>query len=487
MALHADGLRADSRVPPPGDLLLMRRFLRFVSATLGLLLACEVAEIAPPVAANDSPSQGGDVDPGDGDPPPVDAPLLGYPRLAAFVGNWENYTSADVDTMARFGLAALRAGPEAVAALSARNPDIELFFRVMPQAIPATDWGREWSWLDRMRRYAVANDWILRHHNGGEAGARGWGAYWRWGDFTSRCPEGTYFDAAEPALDSRGLTLAEWSATKLIPWFVSTKMQGYDGLWWEVVVQEPNRYWWYVDVQDEFGGLLDWDRNNLADWWEAEWTLYEAFRSDWDSVATWWMDEIRTRVGEDFPIIAGGDGYTPPLPLFHGFKNEDFLNRNRWDGPQWTWWDEFYLTSPTSPRRGYVYQRDHARAGWELSVNQIYWYDDAHWTFSNPTLMRKYVRFALGTTLLGDGYFSFYDQADPATPRNPWVSEYYDLDLGVRAAPFEKVVFGADTLYTRRFYDAEDNLSGLVTVNPQNRSVNGVPARDATIEVVDVP
>ena len=348
----------------------------------------------------------------------------------------------------------------------------------MPQLVSQTDWGFEWSWMDFVRRYADANDWILRHHNGTEAIARGWGTYWRWGDFTSQCPLGTYYNIAEPDLDSRGLTMAEWMATRFIPWFHANKMNGYDGLWWEVVAEEVTPYWWYLDTPFTDGGLVDWNRNGVADITEGE---VDRFTAEWDSVSTWWMAEVRSRM-DTVPIIGGGDRYAPPIENFDGFKNEDFLNRN---SSYWTWWNEFYVTQTIRPRRGYVYQRDHQRGSWERSVNQIFWSNSPDQGHADPERLHQFVRFALGTTLLGDGYFSFYDIINLTSgnqPRNPWMSEYYDLRLGSHAFPFERVTVGADTLYVREFHDGEGTVTGRVTVNPNSVDLEGVPAEDALIE-----
>jgi hypothetical protein len=382
----------------------------------------------------------------------------------------------------------LRGAPEWVAEIRGLNPSLELFYREMPQTIAEADRGRDWAWTDWVRRYAVANDWILRHHNGTEALAKGWGTNWRWGDFTSNCPLGTFYDPAVPELDSRGLTFAEWLATRFIPWFRDTRMAGYNGMWWEVVAQRANTYWWYDSSPAPDGGMLDWNRNGIADWTEGGAEEIDRFRASWEATATWWMDEVRDQLGADYPIIGGGDAFAPPIELFHGFKNEDFLSRNRWESPYWTWWDEFYTHTSEWPRRGYVHQRDHARSRWNLSVNQIFWVDDEHQQFSDPVKMRQYVRFALGTTLLGDGYFCFYDLENRSPwgqERVPWIADYYDLELGTHAYQFQKQAFGADTLYTRYFHDGTGTVTGYVAVNPYDHEVAGVPPEDAVIQEIE--
>jgi len=414
--------------------------------------------------------------------------MADFPRLAGWIGWWDRYTGAEKDTLARFQLLTLRGSPSWVSDVRNRNPQIRLYYREMPQTIAEVDRGRDWAWTDWVRRYATANGWVLLHDNGTEALAKGWGQNWRWGDFTRHCPPGTLFDPEIPELDSRGLTLAEWLATRFIPWFRETRMTGYQGMWWEVVAQEANSYWWYDSSPAPDGGMLDWNRNGIADWTEGGSAELDRFRADWDSVSTWWIHTVRAELGEDYPIIGGGDAYAPPIELFHGFKNEDFLNRNRWSSPFWSWWDEFYTHTSDRPRRGYVHQRDHARDGWNLSVNQIFWTDDEHMQFSDPVKLRQYVRFALGTTLLGDGYFCFYDIENRTAlgqERVPWISEYYDLELGSAAYAFQKQVFGADTLYTRYFHDGTGQITGYVAVNPYDHEVAGVPAEDAVIQEIE--
>ncbi len=456
------------------------------------LSACDITRVTDP-AGDDSAagdSTGGDTPPdttgpgGPSAPGDTSAPDGGFPRVCAFIGDWSAYSAGEQDDIARFGLITLRGDPGEVREIRLRNPDARLFRRTMPQIVPETDWGEEWSWEDVVREYAAANDWIMRHHNGEEAVARGWGTYWRWGDFTSHCPLGTYSEPDHPELDSTGLTMAEWMATRFIPWFVETQMTGYEGLWWEVVAERPNQYWWYRDTPSGTGGLLDWNRNGVADWTEGGQAEFDRFVEDWVEVTTWWIQEVRRQLGPDYPIIAGGDVFTPPLEYFHGFKNEDWMNRNRWSGPRWTWWDEFYNTHTTYPRRGYVFQRDHALAGWSLSINQVSWRNDARWQWDDPESMRRYVRLFLGTTLLGDGYFCLVDTEtrSATTARNPWVSEYYDLELGDVADPYRREIFSGDTLYTRTFRDTDGNPTGYVAVNPYDHPVGGVPAEDAIFE-----
>lgn len=460
---------------------------------LSLLAACEPAQVpAPPIsyagggADGSSGSGGGLLDDDIYEPPPLGtASTEGpFPRLSAFVGQLERYSAAEKDTIARFELVSLRAGPEEVTELTGRNPDIRLYYRVMPQTVPERDWGRAWSWMDRVRRYATANDWTLRLHDGSEATIRGWGDYWRWLDFTSHCPQGHAFDPDEPDLDSRGLTLAEWMGTRFIPWFVANRMAAYEGLWWEVVADEPSISWFWFDVSNPDGARLDWNRNGISDWAEGGYDEFYRFLDDWKQTTTTWLTDVRARIGMDYPIIAGGDVHAPPLERFHGFKNEDFLNRNRFTGAMWEWWDEFYTHTDVRPRRGYAYQRDHARASWNLSVNQIFWYDNENWQFSDGEKMRRYVRFALGTTLLGDGLFCFYDLENPnpeGQPRNPWVSDYYDLNLGSHAYPVRRHVFGADTVYTRHFHDGTGHVTGFVGVNPNTLPFAGIGPEDAVI------
>jgi len=201
------------------------------------------------------------------------------------------------------------------------------------------------------------------------------------------------------------------------------------------------------------------------------------------------MDEIRRRMGDELVIIGGGDAFASPLDQLHGFKNEDFLFRNHYASPYWTWWQEFYTVDPTRARRGYGAQRARALASWTLSVNQMMWHDNAHWQMSDPDEMRRLVRFGLGTTLLGDGYFCFYDRVNRLPGGgvwNRWIPELYELDLGLTGDPFERMVFGADTLYTRIFRDEHGQPSGYVAVNPNAREIGGVPPEDAVIEAYDL-
>ena len=416
-----------------------------------------------------------------------------YRRLAASVGPFGIYTDDEQRALSRFDVLGVR---EALSShltfLRSRNRDIDIFYVVMPQIVPETDWHRTYNWMDRAREYAEANDWVLLHDNGEEAIAKGWDVQWRWGDFTRYCPRGTYYDPNEPELDSRGLTFAEWLSERLIPWFVAHRMHEFDGLWWEVVAQQPHIAWFHFKVPGPHGGRVDWNRNGLADWDEGGWAAWEAFAASWDSVSSVWIDAVRENIGYDVRIIAGGDAQTHDLTYYDGFKNEEFLERNRWASSdwRWSWWDELYVTNTERPRRGYVYQRDNAREGWNLSINEIWWQDNDRYSFSNPDSTAQYVRFALGTTLLGDGLFmlsvlfeNISGLGPPERHTRPWVpylDDFYDLNLGPYACAFQKEVHGPDTLYVRAFHDGE-RLTGLVKVNPSRRAVEDVPPRDALI------
>ncbi len=433
-------------------------------------LACGRGEITPP------PDSGKTEDPPDDGLGEPDDPVLSYwayPRIGAAVGQWDRHPSATRAELARFDvIVASDPSPADVAEIQSMNPDATVFYQVMPQVVAVEDWGRPHSLIDRMTRYVRENDWGLKHHNGKPALCRGWGGYWRWADCTSTCPEGTYLDPAEPWLDSTGFTFSEWSSQRLLPWWVDTYGGSYAGMWWEVVAELANHGWWHVDQEGPDGGFLDWDRNGIPDidepgtWW--------AFRDDWEATSRSWINEIRVRIGLDYPIVAGGDQFTHDLTYFHGFKNEDFLVRNT---PWNSWWNEFYTwRTPDRPRRGYLFQRDHALSGWDITFNQL-WQRDGH---ADPDSLAQWIRFGLGTTLLGDGIFAYTD-VEVYPPASPWISDYFDLELGVAARPFRKQIFGGDTLYVREFLDDEGDVSGIVRVNPNDRTVDGIPARDAVI------
>lgn len=457
-----------------------------------LATACDPAtppEIGdgPDLAPSGEPSAPAPPPPGLPDPAGVPRAYGTAPKLAAFIGRWESYTSAEREALSRFGLYSLRASPPEVDDIHQRNPDARLFYRVMPQTVGAADWDRPWSWMDTVREYAVANDWILRHDDGGEA-TMGGASYWHWLDFTERCPLGTSFNPLRAELDSRGLTAAEWLADRFIPWFVANRFDGYEGLWWEIVAARPTAAWFYFDRADpETGGRLDWDRNGVADFDEGGWPRFDAFATSWWAVAESWTARVRENIGE-IPIVGAGDAYAPELEQLDGFKNEDFLNRNRFNGnANWSWWTEFYSQPGDSPRRGYVLQRDGLRRSWSLSVNQIFWYDNGNWSFSNPLLRRRYVRFALGTTLLGDGYFCFYDLETPSAagePRTPWIADLYELQLGPYAYPFQRFVAERDTLYVRYFAERDGEPTRVLVVNPNPQRHFDIRAEDAKLYTI---
>ena len=139
------------------------------------------------------------------------------------------------------------------------------------------------------------------------------------------------------------------------------------------------------------------------------------------------------------------------------------------------WWDCFYgLTPPDKPGQnwgsGYFWAEqsfdkpvEDRLKGWDLSFIVT-------WKEQNKTRAEnlQQMRFGLGTAMLGDGYFHYsYDDRYPQ-----WQPEF-DWDFGAPLADFSKELYGADTLYVRTF------SKGMVAVNPNAGSVDGVPPHDS--------
>jgi len=403
---------------------------------------------------------------------------LHYPKVAAYEHHSKKFhdlTPAQRDTLLWYDLLLVAERPANVESIRTRRPDIKMYWKWMPQTLPRWNpYNPSWHLADLTKQYAAENDWFL-HRTTGDTTVI-WGSY-HWANWTTACPTGTY-------LDSYGLTYAEWLANVAIPNMITNwagtgsdwgpDSETYNGFIFEIMV-EGLWHGWLGDTTN-----VDFDNDGYAD-------SFSELNDEWKIVTDQFVADLRAQLGDDFPIIVNGDAFVPPVDDFQGIKLEDLMRRNYWG-----FWKDFYETP--AGRRGYVYARDNCADSWNQTLCQLFFAPED----TNAATQARWARFGLGFALLGDGYFLYsierfeypwYDAPDV----DPWFPEY-DFYMGDSAAPFEKELYGADTLYTRRFYDADGRLSGLVEVNPYaDRWLNGVNPRDARftlyyptgVEVID--
>ena len=212
---------------------------------------------------------------------------------------------------------------------------------------------------------------------------------------------------------------------------------------------------------------MDYDNDGIAD-------SFSELDAEWQVGTGQFVSDLRARLGPDFPIVVNGDGFVPPLEDFQGIKLEDLMRRN-----DWGFWKDFYVTPPG--RRGYVYARDHCAGSWDRTLCHLQFAPED----TDAAVQSRWVRFGLGFSLLGDGFFAYqiprfmYPWYD-GPQVDPWFPEF-DYDLGDSATAFEKQIIGPgpapDTVYVRRFYDLAGRPTGMVEVNPNLVAIDGIPPR----------
>lgn len=406
-----------------------------------------------------------------------------YPKVSLITIQVGDMTSAQLDSIAWYDVIAFPESPIIVERIRARNPKAKLFFLWMPQNIvnwgeSETFWYPDTSWsLNRLSQfYAQKNDWYLRDVWGERIPEwGGWAANW-----TRYCPRGTYGT-------SRGLTYVEWLTERAIPQIVQSgdtwspwgwESSAYQGIFFEVLADCVGSFGWQTYQ------YADPDRDGVAE------GVYHpcSVGGDMDSLSILYRemnevfhDGLWPAVGDEMPIIMNAaNRFINPAwwTDVSGIKIESWLSSPPYQ--QWQDWRRFFYGLRNFNGQdvwgpGYLWSEwlvghteDDARNGWDLSMLQVFRRDE----WDDEYTERK-KRLGLGTSLLGEGYFSFTkDQRSPM-----WQPEY-DWDLGEPIQPFARETYAGqtsfhDTLYVRIFG------KGFVEVNPNRFPLHTVPAEDA--------
>ncbi len=404
------------------------------------------------------------------------------PKLALYVGGYGDLSQASRDTVAMYDLAVCMLPPSQVEEIRSKNPDIELFFQWMPQNIISwsendTFWYPDttWSILRLCEFYAARNDWFLRDTQGQRIPEWGnWAANW-----TRYCPKGTYGT-------SRGLNYVEWLMQVAIPQITQSGQPwapwgpghgSYDGFMLEVLVDCVGS-WGYQPYE-----FADPDRDGEPEGVHAGCSM----GGDQDSLSILYREMNDTfhatvsKLQDDGQLVLLNAGSSVMGPAWRtdvtGIKLEGWMS---WYTRPWTdWWDNFYGLQDADDNvvwgPGWAWAEAYvghhgidALEGWDHSILHVR---------PNPeesdTAAVRLRRWGLGTSLLGDGYFTFtWDEGSVH-----WYPDY-DRDMGEPVGDyFRRAVphFGGgadDTLYVRYF------TGGKVEVNPNPYRVDGIPAED---------
>jgi hypothetical protein len=403
-----------------------------------------------------------------------------YPKILAFTGNITQLPESAQDSLSWSDVLVCLDRPETIAAMRARNPNLRFLWNISPQfsAPPPGDnpwWIADTLWSPgRLGQYYVQkNDWYMRTTSG-ELLTNGTGYLVNWTRF---CPLGTYGSA-------KGLRASEWYASVLLPqialsgrfwdpWSWDSKTS-YNGYLFEIMADCLGSYGW------QYYANADPDRDGDPD--GVYHTCSGGGANDPLSVLMRQENEVfYARLSAAFPsdfvfVINENNKFIGPWwrTRMSGMKLENWMGVTN---PDWMdWWDWFYgLTPPWTPRdnwgSGYAWVEalfnksapDSIR-GWDLSFIQV-WDTDGR----VPSENLRQMRWGLGTSMLGDGYFCYTkDQWRPHWQRQ------FDWDFGTPLGPYlRESVAGNDTLFVRLF------SRGMVEVNPYRKSIRGVSWLDS--------
>ncbi len=403
-----------------------------------------------------------------------------YPKLLVYSSAIGQLPAATQDSLSWYDILVCYDRPEVIQSLRARNPGLRCLWSVQPQFAtpPAGDnpwWMPDtlWSPSRLIQYYAQKNDWYLRD-TAGQVITDGSSYVLNW---TRHCPAGTFGSA-------KGLRAAEWVASRALPQIALSRRYwdawswdsgtAYNGFMFEILADCLGSYGWPLYTQ------ADPDRDGVA---EGVYSACSTSGSE-DPLSLLMREEndvfyglLEAAFPSDFVfLINENNEYIGPSwrTRLSGMKFENWM---RSSNPSWhDWWDWFYgLTPPWAPTEnwgaGYAWAESQfdgpvadGMKGWDLSFIQV-WEEP---TFSEDENLRQ-MRWGLGTAMLGDGYFTY--TKDQKYPK--WQREF-DWDIGLPLGPFAREIeSSADTLYVRLFE------RGMVEVNPYDRQVSGVPARDS--------
>ncbi len=404
--------------------------------------------------------------------------IQNYPKLLTYSSAMNDLPPAVRDTLSRYDVLVCMDRPETIAGLRARNPDQRYLWEIQPQYVEgyteADPWwlpDTTWSAKRLVMFYAKQNDWYMRDVNG-EVITDGRLILINW---TRYCPVGTFGT-------SKGLRASQWMASVALPtialsgrglpvWSWDSE-DSYNGYMFEILVDCLGSYGWqtyqYADPNQD--GVAD-GVTHTCTMGGADDPLSVLFREE--------NEDFYQRLTAAFPydfVFTINENTSPVGPWWRtrlsGMKLENWM---RGWGPTWVdWWDWFYgKTPPSYPEinwgAGYYWAEQtfdkpavDRLKGWDLSFI-VTWKEQNKSEAENLRQMR----FGLGTSMLGDGYFDYsYDARHPQ-----WQPEF-DWDFGVPVGEFDREVYGQDTVYVRVF------TKGMVEVNPAANVVHEVPAQD---------
>ncbi len=401
------------------------------------------------------------------------------PKVLTYSSAMSELPPAVRDTLSWYDVIVCMDRPTTLQGLRQRNPNQRYLWQVQPQYsepyaeqlpwwLPDTTWSAKRLFM----LYVKQNNWYLRDING-QIITDGVHQFVNW---TRYCPVGTYGSAkglrASQWMASVGLPAITLSGRGMPPWSWDS-YDSYNGLMFEILADCLGSYGWgalqYADPNQD--GIAEGVTHTCTGGGTND-PLSVLYREE--------NEEFYQRLSAVFPddfVFTINENTSPVGPWWRtrlsGMKLENWM---RGLGADWLdWWDYFYgITPPDYPDQnwgsGYYWAEqmydkpvEDRLKGWDLSFI-VTWNEQNKSGVEN---LRK-MRLGLGTAMLGDGYFDY-----SLDDRHPQWQPEFDWDFGNPMGNFTRELYGADTLYVRTF------TKGMVSVNPNATSVDGVTAGDS--------
>ena len=406
-----------------------------------------------------------------------------YPRT--FNLDWRNKINAQYDARYDMIVTSTRIQNDQYDSLRVFNPAIQrvvslswyVYYNAGPSGYAAT-WGPfdaadpMFGWDRKYWDLLNENDWWLhgRDSSGVRYKAGIWWEMWT-GNFSTKCPP-----------NAQGKRLCDVFADFLADHLLTQKH--IEGVYFDQCWDDPGHIHWKMydacqkgtdctnpatpkTPETEFAVGFDMDEDGVAD--------------HPDSIIGWWhegmktmMARLRQRMGPNFIIVGNGVHHYADM---NGGMHERFPRLHGKVDPAPNAFGYKWNDSMTSPVFGYLgYMQDFFTGP---SFNMI---DTEHPKFDqfnavNSPFREAFKRWTLGSTLLGDGYYTAHGPGYG----DMWWEPEYDLQLGWPLGPAYTVNIQGITVWRRDF------TSGEVWVNPSGNNVAAtqtnpaIPYRDAVI------
>ena len=336
-----------------------------------------------------------------------------FPHLANYFLKWE-ISDYEAQNLAKWDLLVLdmevqENSPEALKKIRRLNPDVIILAYITSQEI-----------MDDFKYYHLAN---LR----------------------PKLKEG--IDDSWYLKDESGNKISNWSGTYMLNLsnksLTNTKGQRFNDYLPEFIVNniKASGLWDGVFYDNTWGDLAWINRNNIDLDNDGRRESVAEINSLWAEGFKKMLDKTRTLVGKDFLIVGNGKIYEPYQAVLNGMMFENFPSSWEGDGT-WAGSINNYLKLPS------------LNASPSLSIINTY-----NKNQNNFELMR----FALSSTLLGNGFFS-YDY-DTTNHTQLWWYDEYDINLGRANSQAYNLLNNSKTINNSIFRRDFENASVFVNAS----------------------